>query len=70
MSDLPKAFDAVEWMRARREEADEEIRRWGWEEFSRRTLERLKNDPLWARLEQRVMSPTAMPFDESRRTTS
>jgi hypothetical protein len=53
---MDKPFDAVRWMRQRREKADKEIRRLGWEEYGRRMLARLKNDPLWQRLKGRQVS--------------
>ena len=56
-------------MRQRREEADEEICRLGWEEHSRRVLERLQNDPLWQRLKGRqvpALSGIALPLPGER----
>jgi hypothetical protein len=61
---MNKPFDAVRWMRRRREEADEEIRRLGWEEHSRKVLDRLQNDLLWQRLKDRqlpALSDVAQP---------
>jgi hypothetical protein len=55
---MSKRFDAVEFMRRRREEIDREDSGLSWEEKSRRTLERLQGDPLWERLKDRVV-PTA-----------
>jgi len=55
---MSKAFDAVEFMRRRREEIDREDSGLTWEEKSRRALERLHGDPLWERLKDRVV-PTA-----------
>jgi hypothetical protein len=52
---MSKAFDAVEFMRRRREEIDREDAGLTWEEKSRRTLERLQGDPLWERLKDRVV---------------
>ncbi|MBI5242170.1 MAG: hypothetical protein HY922_00640 [Elusimicrobia bacterium] len=60
MNDSKSPFDAVGWMRAKRNEADEEIRAFGWEEFSRRTLERLEDDPLWCRLRNHVIDPASL----------
>jgi hypothetical protein len=51
-------------MRQRREEADEQIRRLGWEQYSRTVLDRLQNDPLWQRLKDRqvlAVSDVAQP---------
>ena len=47
---MTKDFDAVAWMRARREAIDLEDGNLTWEEKSRRTMELLKDDPLWNRL--------------------
>lgn len=52
-----KPFDAVAWMRKRREEISLEIRELGWEESYRKTMTRLEKDPLWQRLKDRVAAP-------------
>ena len=65
---MSEPFHAVEWMREKRTRIDEEDRGLGWEEKSRRTLERLEGDPLWQRLKHRVASPAppigSRPQDE------
>ena len=53
MSEHDRPFKAVEWQRKTREAADEEIRRIGYDEFSRRMMEQLAGDPLWRKLEHR-----------------
>lgn len=55
---MNKPFDAVAWMRKRREEIEEQERGLTWEERSQRTLECIKDDPLWQRLKDRVVHPT------------
>jgi hypothetical protein len=51
---MKNKFDAVAWMRKRREEIDREDAGLSWDEKSRKTLELLANDPLWNRLKHRV----------------
>jgi hypothetical protein len=51
---MKKTFDAVAWMRARREEIDREEEGLSWEERWKRTLETLKDDPLYRRLRDRA----------------
>ena len=60
---MKKAFDAVAFMRKRREEIDQEDIELTWEEKSRRTLDRLKGDPLWERVKDRVV-PTGTPLSK------
>ena len=55
---MKKEFDAVEWMRARRESIDREDAGIAWDAKARRTLELLKDDPLWKRLQHRIAQPT------------
>jgi hypothetical protein len=52
-----KRFDAVAWMRKRREEIDREDEGLTWEERTRKTLKLLEGDPLWERLKARMVSP-------------
>ena len=49
---MKKSFDATAWMRKRREEIDREDAGLTWEERQHKTLEVLKNDPLWQHLKQ------------------
>ncbi|MBN2464264.1 hypothetical protein JXD38_01385 [candidate division WOR-3 bacterium] len=51
---MSKAFDAVAFMRRRREEIDREDEGLSWEERARKTRELLSKDPLWLRLKHRV----------------
>jgi len=52
---MSKAFDAVAFMRRRREEIDREDEGLSWEERARKTRELLSKDPLWLRLRGRVV---------------
>jgi hypothetical protein len=52
-----KSFDAVAWMRSRREQIDHEDQGLTWEEKRRKTLALLATDPLWQRLKSRVVEP-------------
>ena len=53
---MKKDFDAVAFMRQRREEIDEEDAALTWEERSAKTRALLEDDPLWQRLRGRRMS--------------
>ena len=57
---MSKGFDAVAFMRRRREEIDREDEGLSWEERVRKTRELLKEDPLWLYLEDRVAEPVAL----------
>jgi hypothetical protein len=48
-----KTFDAVAWMRKRREEIDFEDAGLSMEERSKKTLEVIKDDPIWVRLKDK-----------------
>lgn len=50
-----KSFDAVAWMRSRREQIDQEDQGLTWEERRMKTLALLATDPLWQRLKSRVV---------------
>jgi hypothetical protein len=52
---MTKDFDAVAWMRRRREETDREDEGLDWRERSRKTARLLEHDPLWARLKERLL---------------
>ena len=54
---MKKRFDAVGWMRARREAIDREDAGLGWKAKAQRTLALLKDDPLWKRLKHRIAEP-------------
>jgi hypothetical protein len=51
---MKKAFDAVEWMRRRRTEIDQEDEGLTWEERSRKTIALLEGNPHWERLKKRA----------------
>ena len=56
---MSKHFDAVAWMRSRREKIDEEDQALSWEEKRDKTRRLLETDPLWVRLKVRAVEPTA-----------
>ena len=65
-----KNFDAVAWMRTRREKIDEEDQGLSWEEKRIKTRQLIENDPLWQRLKDRVVKPSgslSVALQESRR---
>gem|GEM_PF-2027734 len=64
----PVSFDAVAFMRSRREEIDREDAGLSWEERALRTRELLRKDPLWLYLKDRVAEPVAL--DPRSRPTS
>jgi len=57
---ISKSFDAVAFMRRRREEIDREDAGLSWEERASKTSELLKDDPLWLYLKDRVAEPVAL----------
>jgi hypothetical protein len=57
---MSKSFDAVGFMRHRREEIDREDEGLSWEERARKTRELLKKDPLWLYLKDRLADPVAV----------
>jgi hypothetical protein len=64
-----KTFDAVAWMRRRREKIDEEDQGLSWEEKHIKTHQFIENDPLWLRLKDRVVRPSgslSVALQESR----
>ena len=65
-----RTFDAVAWMRGRREEIDEEDQGLSWEEKHIKTRRLLENDPLWLRLKNRIVKPSgslSVALQESRK---
>ncbi len=50
-----KHFDAVAFMRKRREEIDREDHGLSWKEKSQRALESLEGDPVWERIKDRLV---------------
>jgi len=57
---MSKDFDAVAFMRRRREEIDREDEGLTPEERTRKTRELLKDDPLWLYLRDRLAEPVAL----------
>jgi len=57
---MSKGFDAVAFMRRRREEIDREDKGLSWEERARKTRELLREDPLWLYLKDRVAEPVTL----------
>lgn len=54
---MKKDFDAVAWMRKRREEIDKDDEGLTWDERTRKTMTLLRGDPLWERLKDRMAEP-------------
>ena len=53
---MKKTFDAVAWMRARREKIEREDAGLTWEQRRAKTRKLLEGDPLWLRLRHRLVS--------------
>lgn len=51
---MKKSFDAVAWMRKRREEIDREDAGLSWKEKREKTRRLLEDDPLFIRLQERI----------------
>ena len=58
---MKKSFDAVAWMRRRREEIDEEDNELSWAQKKEKTKKLLENDPLWKKLKDRLVEPISTP---------
>ena len=58
---MTKIFDAVAFMRRRREEIDREDAGLTWEEKSDKTWDTLRGDPLWERVKGQAV-PTGTPL--------
>ncbi|MBM3332847.1 hypothetical protein FJY68_13535 [candidate division WOR-3 bacterium] len=56
---MSERFDAVAFMRRRREEIDREDEGLSWEERTRKTRESLRSDDLWSYLKDRVAESVA-----------
>jgi len=65
---MSERFDAVAWMRRRREEIDREDEGLTWEERSRKTLNLLSDDPLWKKLRARLVSADDLRAHRQART--
>ena len=57
---MDKTFDAVAFMRKRREQIDEEDAGLTWQERTDKTRALLEDDPLWQRLRGRAVQPGAV----------
>jgi hypothetical protein len=57
---MSESFDAVAFMRRRREEIDLDDDGLSWEERASKTRELLKDDPLWLYLKDRLAEPVAL----------
>jgi hypothetical protein len=58
---VKKTFDAVAWMRKRREEIDKEDEGLSWEKKHEKTRKLLEKDSLWQSLRKRLVEPTSVP---------
>jgi hypothetical protein len=59
---MKKEFDAVEWMRRRRTQIDEEDKGLTWAKKRQKTREEILRDPVLARLSTEIAAPgTAAP---------
>ena len=56
---MKKIFDAVDWMRKRRTEIDEEDQGLSWEAKRKKTRHILEGDPLWLKLKNRLAELTS-----------
>jgi hypothetical protein len=63
---VKKTFDAVAWMRKRREEIDKEDEGLSWEEKHKKTQKLLEKDPLWQSLRKRLVEPTSVPVGKTK----
>lgn len=62
---MKKTFDAVSWMRKRREEIDKEDASLSWEAKKQKTYAVISDDPLWQKLKSRVVSESQSQQKES-----
>jgi hypothetical protein len=63
---VKKTFDAVAWMRKRREEIDKEDQGLSWKEKHEKTRKLLEKDSLWLSLRKRLVEPTSVPVGKTR----
>ncbi len=63
---MKKAFDAVTWMRKRREEIDKEDQGLSWEEKHEKTRKLVEKDPLWLGLRKRLVEATSVPVGKTK----
>lgn len=59
---MKKTFDAVAFMRRRREELSREYEGLSWDEQECKIREALKDDPLYQRLKHRVVQPRTLRY--------
>jgi len=65
---VEKIFDAVDWMRKRRTEIDEEDQGLSWEEKREKTRHILEGDPLWLKLKNQLVEPTSISVGPPRKS--
>src|SRR4030042_1173213 len=63
---VKKIFDAVGWMRKRREEIDKEDEGLSWEEKNEKTRKLIEQEPLWFSLKKRLVKPTSVPVGQTK----
>ncbi len=63
---MKKVFDAVAWMRKRREEIDKEDQGLSWEEKHEKTRKLLEKDPLWQTLRKGLVEPASVPVGRAK----
>ena len=63
---MKRTFDAVAWMRKRREEIDKEDHGLSWEEKHEKTRKLLEKDPLWLGLKKRLVQPASVPVGKTK----
>jgi hypothetical protein len=64
---MKKSFDAVAWMRARRERLDQDYAGLSCQEIGQKIQESIKDDPLWKRLQRHVLKKDQMTVHEPRK---
>ncbi len=57
---MKNRFDAVSWMRERRKRIDEEDEKLSWQEKHEKTIQLLQKDPLWIKLQNRIVEPKGL----------
>ena len=61
---MKKAFDAVAWMRARRERLEQDYAGISSQEIGQKVQESIRDDPLWKRLQRHVLKTDQMTVRE------
>ena len=67
---MKKTFDAVAWMRGRREQIEREDAGLTWEQRRLKTRKLLEDDPLWLRLRHRLAREGGPMLARGKRTDS